>query len=50
MQPNNFELHAESGITLICELPYFKKLSNYELSQTKTTMKTYANDSFSVTV
>ena len=35
MQPNNFELHTESGITLICELPYFKKLSNYSYHKQK---------------
>ena len=31
MKPNNFELQAESGITLICELPISKnfQIMNY---------------------
>ena len=40
IQPINFELDTMSGITLISKTIFFEKLSNYELSQTKITIKT----------
>ena len=52
----NFEVDTGSGITLIFETTYQEKLSNYNLTNTKIAVKTYANESlkvlgkFSVTV
>ena len=52
MKVNNqfikFEVDTGSGITLISESTYQKILSNYQLSKTNITVKTYANESLNV--
>ena len=52
MKVNNqfikFEVDTGSGITLISESTYQKNLSNYQLSKTNITIKTYANESLNV--
>ena len=52
MKVNNqfikFEVDTGSGITLISESTYQKSLSNYQLSKTNITIKTYANESLNV--
>ena len=42
----NFEVDTGFGITLTPETTYHKKLWNYELTNTKNAVKTYANENF----
>ena len=42
----NFEVDTGFGITLTPETTYHKKLWNYELTNTKNAVKTYANKNF----
>ena len=44
----NFKVDTGSGITLISETTYQEKLSNYNLTNTKIAIKTYANESLNV--
>ena len=44
----NFEVDTGSGITLLSETTYQEKLSNYNLTNTKIAIKTYANESLNV--
>ena len=49
MQPINFEIDTGPGITLITsEINHLKNLSNYELSHTKKSIKTYPSESLTV--